>query len=237
MSNVQADMKISNKKPVIKVDNCWSKIGVWGSQTPRCDRLKEVVHCRNCDVYSTAGRGLLERDPPPDYIDDWTALLARSNQAKPTKIQSILAFRIGDEFVAVSIGLVKEIVEMGRMHRIPHKCNNVVKGLVSIRGELRLCVSLGGLLGIKKGELSYLDEHHVSYSERLVVIVKGNDEFVFPVSEVIGIRHVDPNTIQGTPSTISNSMSSSIAGIYKIDGRNIGMLDDNKLLEGLRNKF
>lgn len=230
-------MKVLTENPVIKVDNCWSKIGVWGTQTPRCDRLEKVTHCRNCDVYSTAGRGLLEREPPLDYVDDWTALLAKSSQATLTKTQSILAFRIGDEFVAIPVGLVKEIVEMGRMHRIPHKCNNVIKGLVSIRGELKLCVSLGGLLGIKKGELSYFDQHRISYSERLIVIVNGSDEFVFPVSEVIGIRRVDPGTMQGTPSTISNSMLSNIAGIYKIDGRNIGMLDERKLFEGLGRNF
>jgi len=230
-------MNTLKEKLVIKIDNCWSKIGVWGTQTPRCEKLEQVIHCRNCEVYSTAGRGLLEREPPPTYVDEWTVLLTRSIRMEMTKTRTILAFRIGDEFLAIPIELVKEIVEMGRMHRIPHKHNSVMKGLVSIRGELKLCISIGGLLGIKKGELSYFDQQHISYSERLIVMVKNNDEFVFPVSEVIGIRRVDPVTIQNTPSTISNSMSSNIEGIYKIDGRNIGMLDENKLFEGLGKNF
>lgn len=222
---------------IVKIDRCWSTIGVWGTQKPRCPMLEKVIHCRNCDIYSSAGRGLLEREPPPDYIDDWTMLLAKKNQAALTKTLSILVFRIGDEYLAVSIGLIKEIVEMGKMHRIPHKSNSVIKGLVSIRGELKICVSLGGLLGIKKSESSYFDQHYISYSERLIMIVKSDDEFVFPVSEVIGIHRVDPGTLQNAPSTISNSMSSNIMGIYKVDSRTIGMLDENKLFSGLGKKF
>jgi len=228
-------MNTLNQTLVVKIDDCWAKIGVWGTATPRCERLKKVIHCRNCEVYSSAGRGLLEREPPPDYVNDWTALLSRSNQATLIKTESILAFRVGDEFLAIAVSLIKEIVEMGRMHRVPHKHNSVIKGLVSIRGELKLCVSIGGLLGIKKGELEYFDRHRIRYSERLVVIVKGDDEFVFPVSEVIGIRRVDPSALQNAPSTISNSMSSYISGIYKIDDGYIGRLDEDKLFTGLDN--
>jgi len=230
-------MSTLKEKPALKVNHCWSRIGVWGTQTPRCDKLEKVTHCRNCEIYSSAGRGLLERTLLPEYVDEWTQLLAKSTQATLAKTQSVLAFRIGDEYVAIAIELVKEIIEMGRMHRIPHKSNSVLKGLVSIRGELKLCVSIGGLLGIKKGELNYFDQQHISYSERLIVIVKGDDEFVFPVSEVIGICRVDPNSMHETPSTISKSMSSNIAGIFKIDGRNIGMLDEHKLFDGFGRNF
>ena len=221
----------------IKGDKCWSKIGVWGRQTPRCDRLDDVIHCRNCDVFANAGRALLEREPPPNYINDWTELLARTNQTTLAKSRTVLAFRIGDELVAISIELVKEIVDMGRMHRIPHKDNKIIRGLVSIRGELKLCVSIGGLLGIKKGGLSYVNQHLPYSSEHLVVTVYGENEFVFPVSEVIGLRRVDPGALQNAPSTISNTMSSSITGIYVIDGRNFGMLDEAKLFEGFINNL
>ena len=37
---------------------------------------------------------------------------------------------------------------------------------------------------------------------------------------------------ENAPSTVSNALSSSITGIYEIDGRNFGMLDENKLYEG-----
>ena len=34
------------------------------------------------------------------------------------------------------------------MHRIPHRTNDVLIGLVNLRGQLQLCVSLHGLLGV-----------------------------------------------------------------------------------------
>ena len=223
---------MQKEKIVEKGVKCWSKIGVWGTETPRCERLEKVIHCRNCEVFTNAGRELLEREPPQDYVDDWTELLTRYDQSSLKKTRTVLAFRIGDELVAIPIGLVKEIVEMGRMHQIPHKDNKVIKGLVSIRGELKLCVSIGGLLGIKKGEFNYVNQHLPYSSEHLIVTVYGENEFVFPVSEVIGLRRVDPGALQNAPSTVSNALSSSITGIYEIDGRNFGMLDENKLYEG-----
>ena len=216
-----------------EVASCWTKIGVWGTQTPRCEKLDKAVHCRNCAVYTNAGRGLLGRKPSPDYIDEWTTMLARSNESAVKATTSLLVFRVGDEFVAISIRLVKEIVEMGRMHKIPHRNNSVLKGLVSIRGELKLCVSVGNLLGLRKCEVMNKDQRHLVYSERVVVVVKDGKEFAFPVSEVMGIRRVDPNTMQDAPSTISNSTSPYITGVFKIDDRNIGMIDEDHLFSGL----
>ena len=46
------------------IDDCWNRIGVWGTETPRCPKLEDVVHCRNCEVYSAAGRLVLERRLP-----------------------------------------------------------------------------------------------------------------------------------------------------------------------------
>lgn len=220
---------------IVKLDSCWTRIGVWGSQTPRCEKLDKVIHCRNCTVYTNAGRGLLERAPPPDYVDEWTGMLTRSNQATSKTTKSLLVFRIRDELIAISTRLVKEIVEMGRMHKIPHKDKNVIKGLVNIRGELKICVSVGSLLGIRRYEEAYENQQQVVYSERLIVVAKDGGDFVFPVSEVMGIRRVDPHTMQEAPSTISNSMLPYISGIYRIDNKSIGMIDEDNLFNGLGN--
>src|SRR5262249_33650916 len=57
-------------------ETCWNTIGVWGDRTPRCERLPEVIHCQNCEVYCKAGRGLLERLPSQEYLREWQQELA-----------------------------------------------------------------------------------------------------------------------------------------------------------------
>jgi len=59
------------------IDDCWNRIGVEGEGDHSCIQLKTVIHCRNCPIYSSAGRGLLEREAPPEYLDEWTDILAK----------------------------------------------------------------------------------------------------------------------------------------------------------------
>ena len=44
------------------VDDCWNRIGIRGDQS--CPKLPEYVHCRNCPVYASAARRILDRLPP-----------------------------------------------------------------------------------------------------------------------------------------------------------------------------
>ncbi len=128
-------------------NDCWNKIGVKGNST--CPELPKYVHCRNCPVFTAAGQRLFERKPPAGHLAEWTKRLAEPEAAIERGTISVLVFRIGDEWLAADIGLLVEIAELRPIHKIPHRSNSVLAGLVNIRGELPLCVSLGGLLGIE----------------------------------------------------------------------------------------
>ena len=41
------------------LDDCWNRIGVWSRAGATCPKLDDVTHCRNCSVYSDAGRRIL----------------------------------------------------------------------------------------------------------------------------------------------------------------------------------
>lgn len=143
-----ADLPVlAEANPSAITNDCWNKIGVKGDRS--CPELSKHVHCRNCPVFTAAGQRLFEREPPPGHLSEWTKRLAEPEIPVEQGTVSVLVFRIGEEWLAADIALLVEIGELRPIHTIPHRTNEILAGLVNIRGELELCVSLGGLLGIK----------------------------------------------------------------------------------------
>lgn len=214
-------------------EDCWNRIGVWGHAEPRCPRLAQAVHCRNCLVYTAAGQRLLDRPPPAGYTEGWTAALACTPQAAGGGTISVLVFRIGDEWLGVRTAMIREISPMRARRTIPHRASHVVCGLVNVRGELLLYASLGRLFGVSKGRHHEVEGIKKSFAERLVVIEQAGRRFVFPVSEVDGILHFPPEGLRDVPTTIAHGSRSLLLGIVTAGGRHIGYIDDVAMFAAL----
>ena len=80
--------------------------------------------------------------------------------------QSIVIFRIGPEWLALPTRVFQEIAERRTVHSLPHRQHGVVLGLINIRGELLICVSLGQLLGLE--QVPFREKSRTTY-DRLVV--------------------------------------------------------------------
>jgi len=217
-----------------QIKNCWSVIGVWGAEDEKCPRLDDVLHCRNCDVYSNAGRSLLMRAIPEDYQNYWASLLAKEKPIKSHDSLSIVVFRLGDEWLGLPTITIKEISEMRPVHGIPNSNNAVVKGLVNVRGELKLWVSMGMLLSVDKSGDSGASASRKSFLERLVIFVKDEEQFVFPVSEIIGTHRIWRENIREVPATAANSIYSHLVGLFELEGRHVGLLDQELLFNSLQ---
>jgi chemotaxis-related protein WspD len=225
---MEADV-ISN--PGAAESDCWNRIGVWGD--PSCVVLAEVIHCRNCRVYSSAGRRLLDRNAPDGYIGDWTELIARPGKSSDHAATSVVVFRVGDEWLALPTGVVREVSQIKPVHHIPHRNNQVVVGVVNIRGELLICVSLGRLLAINKGSRHTLDRVKKTFAERLIMIEDAGQSFVFPVSEIHGnhrFRNADLNEL---PATVRRCGSSYMKGIFPLGEQHVGYLDKDLVFPAL----
>src|SRR5271170_7391320 len=145
------------------VDDCWNRIGVSGDRT--CPELEAHVHCRNCPVFSRAARSFFDRKAPEGYLAEWSELLGRPVGAGATDESALLIFRLGSEWLALALSVVSEVTGLRPVHRVPHRTNRVFSGLVSLRGQLQLCVTLHGLLDVDPSDAS-LDP---SLNPRLVV--------------------------------------------------------------------
>lgn len=217
--------------PSDMADNCWKNSGTAGDRT--CPRLDEFIDCRNCPTYSVIGRSLLDRPPPEDYLSEWTALLAANKEIESAGTTSIVAFRLADEWLALKTRAFKEVVLYRSIHKIPHRSNSVLLGIVNVRGELLLCASLSHIVGIEEAEQAD-SKREAAVSRRMIVIEHAGERWVFPVDEVDRVYRVKDAELEAVPVTVSKDASAYSQAIVKADERRIALLDEDLLLGALK---
>lgn len=205
------------------VDDCWNRIGVRGDGS--CPELAKVVHCHNCPVFAGAGQTLFERAPPAECVQDWTRELARNDMAQASATVALLLFRLGEEWLAVDVASMVEVTEPRVVHAIPHRTNRLLLGLVNIRGELQLCVSLRELLGIQAGP---------EKSGRMLVAEYDLQRWVFDADEVAGVERVETATLGNVPSTVAHSAQRYSHGVFLWRDRRVGHLSAERVFEAMR---
>lgn len=220
----------SESTPVV-VNDCWNTIGVFSTNPERCPRLEKAIHCRNCPVYAAAGKKIFDRTPPEDYKEEWTRILGQDKHEQMSGVESAFIFRAGGEWLALPAEIIQEVVEMGTIHTLPHISNNVLRGVVNIRGKLEICVSIGAVLGIEREE-SYQIDGYLS-PERLVVAVLDKKIITFPVSEVVGVMRYQPAMMKELPVTVSGSKAVYTKGILDHNKMDIGFLKSKPLFRTL----
>ena len=202
------------------IDDCWKRIGIRGDKS--CPELAEHVHCRDCPAFSLAAAALLDRD----LGDDGTALTARRPAAVPSlgETESAAIFRVGQEWFALPTGVLDEIVGPRGIHSLPHRRNPALLGLVNVRGELVVCVSIAPLLiGVAEG----------ATDGRLIIIRHPGGRFACPVDEIQHTHRYSPAQLQAVPATVGRSVSSLTKGLLWWRDRTVARLDEQLLFDAL----
>jgi chemotaxis-related protein WspD len=209
------------------VNNCWNSIGVHGDSS--CKELKQAIHCRNCSVYSRAASKLLDAEPPADYIAHWTEQASRKRDVAERATVSVLIFRIGREWFALQSTSLTEITSLRRIHSIPNRRNGIVLGLVNIRGELVVCVSLRGILNVESVE----SEGSGAAARRMLVIQRDGASTVCPVDEVHGIERFTTRELGNLPATVSGAAARYTCARLNWSERSVGVLDERMLFQAV----
>jgi chemotaxis-related protein WspD len=220
-------------------NECWSKIGVSGDRT--CPELSSFIHCRNCPVFAAAARTFFDRPAPEGYLAGWSHWLAKSigrdageeqkdeSENEPHSHEekvSVLIFRLGTEWLAFHTRTVAEVTTPRPIHRVPHRTNAVFLGLVNVRGQVQLCVSLHGLLDVTA----------VSTPVRLVILHDRNraESWAFTADEVLGVQHVPRSRWRSVPATLVNPAVGFSQSVLSWKERSIGLLDEERIFTALR---
>jgi chemotaxis-related protein WspD len=205
--------------------DCWKRIGVYGDRS--CPELERHVHCRNCPVYSTAAKQVLQRGAPAGYLRDATAHYAAEQEGGEAGSRAVLVFRVGPEWLGLPCPLLDEIAECSPRHPLPHRRSGALLGIVNVRGELLICVSIAAVLGTAAAESG---GSRRAGPARMLVLRHGEGRLACPVDEVHGVQRFHPRELQALPATVSKAAARYTQAVLPWGERSVGVLDDELLL-------
>ncbi len=135
---------------------------------------------------------------------------------------SVLAVRLGQRWLAVPTRHVSEVMERRPVMAVPHRMGEIVEGMVNLRGELLMVISLESLMG---------QEPATGRARRMLVIRHPSGRFVFSADEVYaGVRYA-PEAVKSLPAPCAVTGFSCISGIFEWNGCTIGILDVEALVQ------
>lgn len=221
---------------------CWRQIGVGGDRS--CPELETFIHCRNCPVLAEAARAFFDREAPEGYLEAWSRILEAPEVVVDPDSSSVLVFRLGREWLSLPTTALIEVTPLRPLHRVPHRSVGVLEGIVNIRGQLQLCVSLHSLLGLDSRptfEPETPDDDTAPTTARLLVVERsgdqGADRWVFGVDEVAGVQRVLRHALRSVPATVSQSGARYCQALFDWQDQAVGLLDEARVFDGLRNSI
>lgn len=201
------------------LDHCWRRIGVYGGDQS-CPMLVEALHCRNCAIFSNAARTLFDRESEADPAEAWHVDKDGEGGLRPA-----LVFRLGQQWLGLPPLLIAEVAARQPIRRLAHRTTGRLEGVVNVRGELHLCVSLGELLGL--GTRSETAE-----TARMVLVRDDRGQVLaFRCEEVLGLQHFPNSTLQPAPDTLPEPLRECVEALFPTPTGHVAMLRGDAVLD------
>lgn len=225
---------------------CWQQIGVWGDRT--CPELVAVAHCHACPTYKAAGAQLLARSAPPGYAAEQTAQLAAPAQSRAhADILSALIFRLGREWLAMPSSVCQQVLPPMSPHTLPHRSNQTLLGIVNVRGQLLLKVSLLeslGLTAVDSKSATKPAAQRQGYPRMIVVekpvesgaSTRHLDTWAFDVDELSGIYPVALSQLEVAANGVTTGTETCTHHVFSWQNQQVSFLDDSQLFKLLRQR-
>ncbi len=234
--------------------DCWRQIGVGGDRS--CPELATFIHCRNCPVMAEAATVFFDRTPPAGYLEEWREVLETPLDDDVSGGLSLLVFRLGEEWFALAAEVLAEVTPLRTVHKIPHRSNTVLAGMVNVRGQLLLCGSLHGLLGLRQAATAAAGQRptHLGAWQRsgpeqapprtparLLVAARSEgrttQRWAFAVDEVAGVQRIAAADLREVPSTLGKPGQRYSAALFGWQSRQVSLLDAERLFTGIHDQI
>lgn len=206
------------------IDDCWNRIGIHGDHS--CPLLADHIHCRNCAVYSAAATHLLDRYALQQDDERHSSAVVEVQVAT----RSLLMFRLGEEWLALSTRSLVEVAPLQTVHSLPHQRSRALLGVANVRGALVACLSLVELLGL---EASTAAASGARVMPRMLIIAAQGGPVVVPVDEVDGIHAIDQRLLDAASQSGQQAGARYTRGVLPYKGRSLRWLDEEQLLSAV----
>ena len=179
-----------------------------------------------------SANSLLDRTPPAELIEEWTADLASpKNFSEAEDLMAVIVFRCNQQWSALSAHIFDCVCTPRPIRTVPLRTGDAFRGLVNIDGELSLCVSLPTILGIAdEGEY----QTGLLTTRRLCLIRCERERVAFEVDELLGHRSIPRNSFTSVPENLAGNSNSYTESYCTLEGKLIALLNINKLSASLR---
>jgi len=204
------------------INYCWRKIGVYAGDHS-CTRLREVVHCRNCDVFSAAARSVMLREI--EQVEDGFAAVP----AIPAGVRSALLLRIGGLRIGLPVARVIEIAADAPLRRVPHRTGRAVAGLTNVRGQLHLTLVPERLFGLEmSASTAQVDpEKHARPRIVLISAIVGAP-VALRADNVTGVHGFALNALGPIPESLPAPLAECANAIGLFEEKHYLLLDEVK---------
>lgn len=193
------------------------------------------MNCENDNSKTDALSHLLDRPAPSGYLEDWHARIREKRDEEEKNMLPLLVFRINQEWLALSVRAVAEITADAPVHRVPHRTNKVLRGIVNVRGELQLAISLRSLIEVEQSNDAPVSNGNAY--PRQIVLQREGERFVSRVDEVVGIVPFEQDSMEPNPVNVSKSLATYTRGLYPWQKTKVAHLDDELVFHSILNKY
>lgn len=146
--------------------------------------------------------------------------------------ESLFVFRIDNFWMALPTGSIKEVTEIGPVHKIPGRTTDTILGITNVDGVLHLAFSLKALAQFPKFTEKENTLSQQVYPRAILFGFEKND-FVFSVDEVYGTTHIRENEFIPPAGDLPQSLTPFVNNAFIFKEKPVTLLSDERILESL----
>lgn len=154
------------------------------------------------------------------------SLAQSQDEETSVETRGLLLFRLGDEWYAFPIDGVREIYNDYTVTRIP-RVPEFILGVVNVRGEIISVTDLGVMMRVPSRTQREVEGELPS----AIVVANGSCVTAVVIDEIGDIVDVPRDAIEPALSTLDKAQAEFVAGSVYVDGRLIGIVNLDKVLE------
>lgn len=176
---------------------------------------------------------LLDRPLAADDLRAHAESVGRPMAGQRKEMRSLMIVRLGAETLAFAAGDVARVQREAPVHRIPHRSNDVIRGLCNIDGDLVLTAALDRLLQISRDPASTGDEADLD-RRRMVVIGEPGERWAFAVDAVLAVDRFETDTFRALPVTVERALVHYAESLVPLEDGPAAILDSKRVVGGLQ---